>query len=313
MDDETLNLATRLISKSYIEQGNQQLTKRRKLIKSLLSERRLPQQGWDDLMIEFLLQSLASMDSNNFLSKAGVGEREGRVCSELVSRRHFGMAHGIGRSGDISAEQPKAAGSSLMAKLAALLAQDALSIAGLKDLGPVLVLPLATGMALTMTLLAAKQLRPIQARFVIWPRIDQKTCLKCICSANLVPIVIENVLIDDHLETDCNSIENAIYEYGIESIVCVLSTSSCFAPRGCDDLKSISKLCQKHNIPHIINNAYGVQSSFLCKYSLTFHLTLLFYKSHTLVKSPQLLELEDWTQLCKAPIRILWSQLVGQF
>eukprot|EP00210_Caulerpa_lentillifera_P009075 g8659.t2 len=182
MDDETLNLATRLISKSYIEQGNQQLTKRRKLIKSLLSERRLPQQGWDDLMIEFLLQSLASMDSNNFLSKAGVGEREGRVCSELVSRRHFGMAHGIGRSGDISAEQPKAAGSSLMAKLAALLAQDALSIAGLKDLGPVLVLPLATGMALTMTLLAAKQLRPIQVGDHLYIRPTSNHLLGTVCN-----------------------------------------------------------------------------------------------------------------------------------
>jgi O-phosphoseryl-tRNA(Sec) selenium transferase, SepSecS len=47
------------------------------------------------------------MDSNNFRSNAGVGEREGRVACPLVRRRHFGLAHGIGRSGDISAEQPK--------------------------------------------------------------------------------------------------------------------------------------------------------------------------------------------------------------
>lgn len=102
------------------------------------------------------------MDSNNFLGKVGLGEREGRVVSDLVSRRHHHLAHGVGRSGDISAEQPKAAGSSLMAKITTFLTSDALSIAGLRDLGTILVLPLATGMALTMTLLSAKQLRPIQ-------------------------------------------------------------------------------------------------------------------------------------------------------
>jgi hypothetical protein len=50
------------------------------------------------------------MDSNNYQSNAGVGEREGRVACPLVARRHFNLAHGIGRSGDISAEQPKACG-----------------------------------------------------------------------------------------------------------------------------------------------------------------------------------------------------------
>ncbi len=62
------------------------------------------------------------MDSNNFAGQAGVGEREARVACPLVARRHYRMAHGIGRSGDIGAEQPKAAGSSLLAKLTGLLA-----------------------------------------------------------------------------------------------------------------------------------------------------------------------------------------------
>ncbi len=47
------------------------------------------------------------MDSNNFVDNVGVGEREARVASELVARRHYRLAHGIGRSGDVSAEQPK--------------------------------------------------------------------------------------------------------------------------------------------------------------------------------------------------------------
>ena len=47
------------------------------------------------------------MDSNNFVDNVGVGEREARVACDLVARRHFRLAHGIGRSGDVGAEQPK--------------------------------------------------------------------------------------------------------------------------------------------------------------------------------------------------------------
>lgn len=52
------------------------------------------------------------MDSNTFPGQVGLGEREGRVACPLVARRHGLLAHGIGRSGDITAEQPKAAGQS---------------------------------------------------------------------------------------------------------------------------------------------------------------------------------------------------------
>lgn len=47
------------------------------------------------------------MDSNNFLGTAGVGEREARVACPLVAQRHYRLAHGIGRSGEIAAPQPK--------------------------------------------------------------------------------------------------------------------------------------------------------------------------------------------------------------
>lgn len=60
----------------------------------------------------------------------------------------------------------QAAGSSLIAKLANLLAADALRLAGLLGLGSVAVVPLATGMAITLTLLALRtQLKNPQARF----------------------------------------------------------------------------------------------------------------------------------------------------
>ena len=47
------------------------------------------------------------MDSNNFPDNIGVGEREARVACPIVRRRHYNMAHGVGRSGDIAAVQPK--------------------------------------------------------------------------------------------------------------------------------------------------------------------------------------------------------------
>ena len=54
-----------------------------------------------------------------------------------------------------------------MAKLTSILAADALRVAGLQEVGAVAVLPLATGMALTVTLLALKARRPPQAKCVL--------------------------------------------------------------------------------------------------------------------------------------------------
>ena len=78
-----------------------------------------------------LLQELSTMDSNNFPGNCGVGEREARIVSDLVARRHFRLGHGIGRSGDITAIQPKAAGSSLLMKLTNSLALDVIKLTGI--------------------------------------------------------------------------------------------------------------------------------------------------------------------------------------
>lgn len=56
MDGSNLDLAAGLVSRGYIEQGGQALARRRKLIKTLLSSRRLPQHGWDDDTIELLIK-----------------------------------------------------------------------------------------------------------------------------------------------------------------------------------------------------------------------------------------------------------------
>lgn len=112
---------------------------------ALLNNKQLPSSGWPEHAIERVVHELALMDSNMGIGTVGVGEREGRVFSGLVSRLHGRMAHGVGRSGDISAAQPKAAGSSLLNKLANVLSLDALHVAGLRDASDCAILPLATG------------------------------------------------------------------------------------------------------------------------------------------------------------------------
>lgn len=55
------------------------------------------------MTIKYLLDRIALMDSNNFDSNCGVGEREGRIFSKLVADKNLALAHGIGRSGDVNA------------------------------------------------------------------------------------------------------------------------------------------------------------------------------------------------------------------
>lgn len=90
----------------------------------------------------------------------------------------------IGRSGDIMANQPKAAGSTLMLQLTKYLIVSALHELNYEFVKEVLPLPLATGMSLSLALLTLHQQRP-DRKFIIWSRIDQKTCLKAIYTANL--------------------------------------------------------------------------------------------------------------------------------
>lgn len=44
------------------------------------------------------------------------------------------------------------------------------------------MVPMATGMSLVLCMLTLKQERP-GAKFVLWSRIDQKACFKCIITA----------------------------------------------------------------------------------------------------------------------------------
>lgn len=146
------------------------------------------------------------------------------------------MGHGIGRSGDIAENQPKASGSSLLNQLTNSLVLDLIRAMGIRSAKKCILLPMATGMSLMICLLALKAHR-MEAKYVLWSRIDQKSCFKCMITANLVPIVIDPIRNEDELQTNIADFENQINKNGAHNIVCIVSTTSCFAPRGCDELR----------------------------------------------------------------------------
>jgi len=57
-----------------------------------------------------------------------------------------------------------------------------LTTAGVQAVTSAFVVPMATGMTLMLCMLAFKNMRP-KAQYVLWPRIDQKSCFKCIVTA----------------------------------------------------------------------------------------------------------------------------------
>lgn len=85
--------------------------------------------------------------------------------------------------------------------------------------------------------------------------------MKAIQLAGLELVVVPNRLEGDEVRTDLERLEQIINEEGPDTILCVLSTSSCFAPRVPDRLIEIGGICNKYGIGHIVNNAYGLQSN----------------------------------------------------
>ena len=103
------------------------------------------------------------------------------------------MAHGIGRSGDLCENQPKAAGSSVINKLTNALVLDLVRQLGVRSCKEAFLCPMATGMSLTLCMLALRKERP-KAKYVIWSRIDQKSCFKCISTAGTYKISYSRAL-----------------------------------------------------------------------------------------------------------------------
>lgn len=270
------------IPRTHATVGISNLIASNKQFRSLFVNRRLPDAGWSDVQIQNLLFLFSILDTNNKTMATGgdggggddsrwcgVGEREGRVYSSLVAQRHFGLSHGMGRSGDITEPQPKAAGSSVLVKLTLLLALDAIRRgSGLNAKGPAasgILLPLCTGMSMSLLLSSLKSSEGNSNKtIVLWSRIDQKSCFKAISSAGLECVVVPTTIKGDEVVTDIEAMEKAIVEHG-DKVLAVITTASCFAPRVPDSVDEVAKLCAKTNVNHVINNAYGLQCPKTCK------------------------------------------------
>jgi len=267
MDDAFLQQLTSLggLTRTQVNVGHSNALAAHKDFKSLIIHRRLPDHGWTDAQIQLLLHLLSLLDTNhpqalqqqNTTTRwVGMGEREGRVYSSLVQQRCYGLSHGMGRSGDIGEAQPKAAGSSVLVQLTTKLVMDVIQRAcGLTSMKHALAVPLCTGMSLQLVLQSMQLERP-HKRKVLWSRIDQKSGFKSMMG--LECIVVPTKMEGDQVITNLEALQAALEEHGDE-VLAIMTTTSCFVPRVRDQVDEVAKLCQEHDVFHVINNAYGLQ------------------------------------------------------
>ena len=135
------------------------------------------------------------------------------------------------------AEQPKAIGSSILAKLANILVTDAMKISGLQsiDNSTTLILPLCTGMSLCSVFNALrahqreeqKQKEDAEERnTIVWTRLDQKTCIKSIQASGYNVCVVEPKLEGDELVTNLQALIKELSEENRnKKIACVVSST----------------------------------------------------------------------------------------
>lgn len=228
-------------------------------IKVFWEQRKIPEEGWRDETIELCLKLFTWMDTDKDPKAVRIGEREARVASPLVSKLAYGFNHGIGRSGEISAPQPKAPGTSIMYQITNRLALQALKKFGVPNLKSAIVVPLSTGMSIGLTFAAIR--KKLKRRNVLCTRIDHTSPIKGLELVGLNPQIVESTLINDSVQVDPDLIRKKINE----DTIGVLSTTTFFPPRESDNIKEIAKIAQEHDIYHVINNAYGVQSREIMK------------------------------------------------
>ncbi len=223
-----------------------------KPIRVLLEQRRIPEDGWNDEEVRLLLKLLSMMDTDKDPDAARVGEREGRAASPLVAELAAGFCHGVGRSGDVVAPQPKAPGGSAMYALANTLASDAIRRFGAPNLRHAAVLPLSTGMSIALALAALKK----DGRHVVYPRVDHRSPIKGVELVGLKVKFVEGVVEGDAVRVPVDDVVEAVDR----DTAAIISTTTFFPPREPDYVKEIAKAARDLGVPHIVNNAYGVQS-----------------------------------------------------
>ena len=96
------------IPQNMLDRGQIVINNFLKPIKTLFEQKSVPKEPWSDEQIEFLLLTLSNMDTDKDNNAARVGEREARIASKLHIKTSAGFCHGVGRSGFLTAPQPKA-------------------------------------------------------------------------------------------------------------------------------------------------------------------------------------------------------------
>ncbi len=248
------------IPENMLNRGQLVLNEFLKPIKILFEQRSVPIEPWTDEQIEFLLQTLSNMDTDKDNSAARVGEREARIASKLHLRTSAGFCHGVGRSGFLTAAQPKAPGASIMYELSNYLARNILRNTGLPNIKDAIVVPVCTGMSLSLALGALKQDQSEDnlnyKRTVLVPQIDHKSLLKSIDFMGFKAKIVPGQIFGDAVRIPVEEIKNNLDD----DCFAIISLTSFFPPREHDNIKEISKFAQENNLVHIVINAYGVQS-----------------------------------------------------
>jgi O-phospho-L-seryl-tRNASec:L-selenocysteinyl-tRNA synthase len=248
------------IPQNMLNRGNLVLNNFLDPMRILFEQKSMPMDPWSDEQITFFLQTLSNMDTDKDDKASRVGEREARIASRLHMLTSSGFCHGVGRSGFLTAPQPKAPGGSIMYEISNYLARDFLRKFGLPNIQKAIVTPLCTGMSLALCLGALKpdwnKDEFLRKRKVLVPQVDHKSLLKALDLMGIRPKVIKGKIFGDAVRIP---IEDIINNYD-EECFAVLSITSFFPPREHDDLKEISKFAKDKNLIHIVINAYGVQS-----------------------------------------------------
>ncbi len=253
--DEIDRILEKNIPESMLKRGRTTVDSLLGPVRDVLNRRLFPEKALTDFQLEIMLQLLSSLDTDKDPEAARVGEREARVASPFINRLSAGFNHGVGRSGELAAPQPKAPGSSLMQQVTNSVALDAIRKLGLSNMKSGIVTPLSTGMSIALILSALR--REHEVRRVLFPRIDHTSPHRAIAFAGLEEINVPTIIEGDAVRVDLGILERLIK--GAEATA-VLATTTFFPPRESDPVKEIARSCSDNDVPLVINNAYGVQS-----------------------------------------------------
>jgi len=249
------------IPNNMLERGQVVLNNNLKPLKILFEQKRVPETPWNEEQIELLLKILSQMDTDKDTNASQVGEREARIASPLHLKISGGFCHGVGRSGFLTAPQPKAPGGSIMYEITNYLARDIMRNFGLPNIKAAIIAPVATGMSLALCLTALKPdgngKDSKKKRTVLISRLDHHSILKSIDFIGLKPKIVQGKLFGDAVRIPIEDIEDSL----TDNCFAIVSFTSFFPPREADNVKAISKLAEEKNLVHIIVNAYGVQSN----------------------------------------------------